>query len=114
MDGGRISALVSGRFGAVWQRNGKVFISRGEGAEMNLGKGKQPVAVHTGNAPPMVIRQQGADLVSLASLHGSEPLKHASDARFPSVVALPGGKDVLLAYERGAAKGASSVTVERL
>ncbi len=114
MDGGRILALGGGQFGAVWQRNGEVFISRGEGAEMNLGKGKQPVAVHTGNAPPMVIWQQGADLVSLASLHGSEPVKQASDARFPSIVALPGGKGVLVAYERGPAKGATTVTVERL
>ena len=114
MDGGRILALGGGHFGAVWQRNGEVFISRGEGTEVNLGKGKQPVAVHTGNAPPTVIWQQGADLVSLASLHGSEPVKHVSDGRFPSVVALPGGKGVLLAYERGPAKGATTVTVERL
>ncbi len=114
MDGGRILALGGGHFGAVWQRNGEVFISRSEGAEMSLGKGKQPVAIHTGSAPPLVFWQQGADLVSLASLHGSEPVKHASDARFPSAVALPGGKGIVLAYERGPTKGATTVTVERL
>lgn len=114
MDGGRILALGRGHFGAVWMRNGEVFISRGESSEFNLGKGKQPVAVHTGNAPPMVIWQQGADLVTLASLHGAEPVKHATDARFPSVIALPNGKGVLLAYERGPAKGATTVAIERL
>jgi hypothetical protein len=41
-------------------------------------------------------------------------MKHASDARFPSVVALPGSKGAVLAYERGVAKGATSVMVERL
>lgn len=80
MDGGEIVALGGGNFGAVWQRNGEVFISRGEGAEMNLGKGKQPVAIHTGNRPPLVIWQLGADLMALHNPHGSDPVKHASDA----------------------------------
>lgn len=113
MDGGKILALGGGHFGAVWMRNGEVFISRGDSPEINLGQGKQPVAVHTGNAPPMVFWQKGADLVALHSLHGAEPVKQASDARFPSIVALPGGKGVLLAYERGA-KDATSVAVDRL
>lgn len=103
MDGGEIVAMGGGNFGAVWQRNGEVFISRGEGSEINLGQGKQPVAVHTGDGPPMVIWQQGTDLVALHSLHGSEPVKHASDARFASVVALPRGKGAVLAYEQGLA-----------
>jgi hypothetical protein len=114
MDGGEILALGGGHFGAVFQRNGEVFIARGEGSEMNLGKGKQPVAVHTSRAPPMVFWQQGIDLVVLESLHGSEPVKRATDARFPSVVALPGGKGVVLAYERGPARGATLITIERL
>lgn len=113
MDGGKILALGGGHFGAVWMRNGEVFISRGDSPEINLGKGKHPVAVHTGSAPPMVFWQQGADLVALHNLHGTEPVKQASDARFPSIVALPGGKGVLLAYERGA-KDATSVAVDRL
>lgn len=113
MDGGRIVALGRGHFGAVWQRNGEIFLSRGESAEMTIGKGKQPVAVHTPNGPPIVVWQQGVDLVVLQNPHGSEPVRHASDARFPSVVALPNGKGVLLAYERGA-KGATSVAIDRL
>jgi hypothetical protein len=114
MDGGQMLAIGSGQFGAVFQRNGEVFIARGEGTEMNLGKGKQPVAVHTGRAPLLVVWQQGADLVTLQSLHGSEPVKHATDARFPSMVGLPDGRGILLAYERGPARGATSVAVERL
>jgi len=113
MDGGEILALGGGNFGAVWMRHGEVFISRGDSPEINLGKGKQPVAVNTGRAPPMVFWQQGADLVALHNLNGSVPMKQASGARFPSVVALSGGKGVLLAYERGA-KEATSVVVDRL
>jgi hypothetical protein len=114
MDGGRIVALGGGNFGAVWQRAGEVFISRAGSAEMSLGKGTQPVAVHATGGEAFVIWQQGADLVSLRGLHGSEPVKHASDARFPSLVALPDGKGALLACERVPAKGATTVTIERL
>jgi hypothetical protein len=60
-----------------------------------------------------VIWQQGTGLVVLENIHDSDPVKHASDARFPSVVAVSGGKGVLLAYEQGA-KGATSVAVDRL
>jgi hypothetical protein len=62
----------------------------------------------------MVFWQQGADLVALPNLHDSAPVKQASDARFASVVASPDGKNILLAYERGPARGATSVAVERL
>lgn len=114
MDGGRIVALGGGRFGAVWQRNGEVFLSGGQGPEITLGKGKQPVAVRTTrDGPPVVVWQQGNDLVSRKAVTGSQPVTLASEARFPSLVALPGGKGVLLAFEHGA-KGATSVVVERL
>ena len=113
MDGGRIVVLGGGKFGAVWQRNGDVFISRAEGAEVSLGKGRQPVAVHSANGPPMVIWQQGLELVAFGNPHDAKPVTCASDGRFPAVVALPGGQGVLLAYEHGA-KGATSVAVERL
>lgn len=113
MDGGGIVALGGGDFGAVFQRNGEVFISRG-GDETNLGRGKQPVAVHSGNARPKIVWQQGTDLVALKGLSGAAPAKLADEARFPSVVALPGGRGVLLAYERGPAKGATSIAIERL
>ena len=46
MDGGRIVTLGGGDFGAVRQRAAEAFIRRAEGAEMSLGKGKQPVAIH--------------------------------------------------------------------
>jgi hypothetical protein len=114
MDGGRIIALGGGKFGAVWQRAGEIFICRGEGPEMNLGPGKQPVAVHPGDRPPLVVWQQGSDLVAWRGLHGSEPVKLAADARFPSLVALPGAQGAVLAFERGAAKGPTSVAIERL
>ena len=114
MDGGQILALGAGRFGAVFQRNGEVFLARGEGPELKLGAGKQPVAVQAGNATPVVIWQQGTDLVKLAGLDSAAPTKLASEARFPSVVALPGGEGVLLAYERGPSRGPTSVVVERL
>lgn len=113
MDGGQILALGGGRFGAVFQRNGEVFLARGEGPEMKLGAGKQPVAVQDGNAAPVVIWQQGSDLVRLEVRDGAAPVKVATEARFPSVVALPSGTGLLLAYERGPARAATSVVIER-
>jgi len=114
MDGGRIVALGDGKFGAVWQRAGEVFVTLGDAAEVSLGQGKQPVAVKVGLAEPVIVWQQGADLVSTRGSRGGEQIKHAADARFPSLIALPNGKGVLLAYERGPAKGATTVTIERL
>lgn len=114
MDGGRIVALGDGKFGAVWQRAGEVFMTWGDTAEVSLGQGKQPVAVKLGSADPLIVWQQGAELVSTRGIRGGEKIKHATDARFPSLIALPDGKGVLLAYERGPAKGATTVTIERL
>jgi hypothetical protein len=111
-DGGEIVALGGGKFGAVWQREGEVFAFRSDGAETRLGQGKQPVAV-AGNGQMLVVWQQGTDLMAVRDLRGSAPAKHASDARFPAVVPLPGGKGTLLAYESGPARG-GSVIVERL
>ena len=113
MDGGGILPLGKGQFGAVWQRNGEVFLTRGDVAEVKLGQGKQPVAIPAGNGAPLVFWQQGAELVSLRSSSNSEVMRLATEGRFPSVVALPGGRGILLAYEHGA-KGATSVTVQRL
>ena len=113
MDGGNLVALGGGKFGAVWQRAGDVFMNGPEGAEIRLGKGKQPVAVQIG-AEPVGVWQQGTDLVSTRGLTGGEPLSQARDARFPSLVSLPNGTGALLAYERGPAKGATTVTIERL
>ena len=113
MDGGRIFALGKGQFGAVWQRNGEVFLTRPGSAEMKIGEGKQPVVLPTGNGANVVFWQRGAELVSSRNPAGSEVTKLASDGRFPSVVTLPAGQGVLLAYEHGA-KNAPAVTIERL
>lgn len=114
MDGGEIVALGGGKFGAVWQRNGEVFLSGSEGAETILGPGKQPVAVSTGAAAPTVVWQQGTDLVTSSAVRGATPGKHAADARFPALVALPRGQGLLLAYESGPPKGVTTVVLERL
>lgn len=113
MDGGRIVALGGGAFGAVWTRNGEVYFSRREGAETKLGQGKQPVAVLARDGRPLVVWQQGAGLVSSEGNPGSTPTARAADARFPSVLTVPGDRGVLLAYERGE-KAATSIVVERL
>ncbi len=113
MDGGRIVALGEGKFGAVWQRAGEVFLTGTDGAETLLGKGKQPVAVAR-DGQTFVFWQQGADLVSARDLRGTAPTKYAGDARFPSLVALPSGQGAVIACEVGPAKGPTTVTVERL
>ena len=112
MDGGRILAFGDGQFGAVWQRNGEIFLTRGDGPEITLGKGKQPVAVHPRDGALTVFWQQGADLVGLTDIEKPVAVKQVSDARFPSVAALPGGKGMLVAYERGP-KDAPTIAVER-
>ncbi len=110
-DGGTIVAFGNGKFGAVWQRAGEVFMIR-EGAEISLGKGKQPVAVGD-NKGALVVWQDGTDIVSLHEAGGAKPAKRASGGRFPSMIALPDGKGAVVAYEQGA-PGSASVAVERL
>lgn len=114
MDGGGIVAFGGGDFGAVWQRAGEVFMTRGNGAELSLGKGKQPVAVRANRDEVIAFWQQGTDLVSLRGPNGGEGQKHAGDARFPSLIALPSGNGTILAYERGSGKSGITVVVERL
>jgi hypothetical protein len=113
MDGGRIVALGDGKFGSVWQRAGEIFFAPANGAEISLGKGKQPVAIGRG-AETFIFWQDGADLVSIRK-PGDRPTKHAGEARFASAVVLPGGKAVLLAYEQGPAKEKQpGIVIERL
>lgn len=96
MDGGDIVARDDGAFDTVWQRAGEVFLQSGSAPELRLASGKQPVAVG-----PLVVWQKGSDLwfVQRSSIN-AEPALLASGARFPSLVALPGG-GVVLAYEHG-------------
>lgn len=112
MDGGRILAAGGGKFWSVWQRAGEVFLARAEGAEISLGQGKQPIAVSSGGET-FVFWQQGTDLVSVRDSRGVKPVKHASDARFATAVALNDGKGAVLAYEQGTAKE-PRVVIERL
>lgn len=112
MDGGRVVALGNGRFASVWQRAGEVFFAPGDGTEIDLGPGKQPVAL-VRNGETLVFWQQGADLVSTLAPAGISPAKYAAAARFPVLVPTVAGH-ALLAYEQGPAKGATTVIVERL
>ncbi|MEN9637388.1 MAG: hypothetical protein RL077_5792 [Verrucomicrobiota bacterium] len=114
MDGGKIVAVGDGKFGSVWQRAGEVFFAPAGGAEVLLGKGKQPVAVARG-AEMFVLWQQGNDLVSTTGVGKGEPTKRAADARFAVVVNLPGNRGTVLAYEQGPAKEKQpGIVVERL
>lgn len=114
MDGGRPVALGRGEFGAVFQRGGEIFLARASGPETRLGTGKQPVALQPAAGDLLVAWQQGADLVSARGTSAATPRTHATDARFPSLVLLADGRTALLAYERGPAKGATTVAIERL
>jgi len=112
MDGGRIIALGGGKFAAVWQRAGEVFYSPAEGAEVSLGKGKQPVALSRGTGLQL-FWQQGTDLVSSRHPASGIPVTIGSDARFPVVVSTWRNEGALLAYERGPMKE-PVVIVQRL
>ena len=112
MDGGGLVPLGRGEFATVWQRAGEVFYCPADGAEISLGKGKQPVAIfHQGQ--PLLFWQQGPDLVSARLSGRTVPVTHAPGARFAVLASLANGGGTLLAYEQGPAKGAS-VVVERL
>lgn len=110
-DGGTLVGLGDGKFGAVWQRSGEVFLTRDQDAEFKLGKGRQPAV--TNGAAPLVIWNDGTDLVVMRDLRGAQPTQRVGDARFPCVVALPDGRGAVVAYERGP-RGSTSIAVERL
>lgn len=108
-DGGTIVALGGGKFGAVWQRAGEVFLVRADGPEVSLGKGRQPAAAASDKGP-VVIWNDGTQLVSVVGTTNTQTSKKITEGRFPSLAALPDGKGAVIAYEQGA-KG---IAVERL
>lgn len=113
MDGGAIVVFGDGKFGAVWQRSGDVFFLGEAGAsEINLGKGRQPVAVLNPEMP-VVIWSEGANLVVVSGTSGGPPVGRIAGARFPSVVGVPGGRGVVVAYERSA-QSTTSIGIELL
>ncbi len=103
MDGGSILPLGAGRFASVWQRAGDVFFSPVGGPEIKLGAGKQPVAFLR-DGQPIVVWQQGPDLVSQRPTADAAPATLARQARFPSLAPLPDNRGAVLAYEQGPAK----------
>lgn len=113
MDGGKIVALGAGKFASVWQRAGEVFFTPANGPEIQLGKGKQPVAVVNGTGP-LILWQEGTDLV-LTRAPGATPTKLASDARFAVLVSMGDRRGTLVAYEQGLTKEKQpGVVIERL
>jgi hypothetical protein len=112
MDGGRILAVDAGNFATVWQRAGEVFFCSTTGAEINLGQGKQPVAMVC-DGEPIILWQQGTQLVSTRVSSNKGPTKHADDGRFPVLVPLKNGRGAILAYEYGPPKE-PSVAIERI
>ena len=115
MDGGKIVALGGGKFAAVWQRAGEVYLTPAGGpAEILIGRGKQPLAVVRGNET-RVFWQEGNDLVSVRNPGQGVPAKYAGDARFAVVVPLPADRGTVLAYEQGPAKHKQpGIVIERL
>ena len=111
-DGGTIVALGGGKFGAVWQRSGEVFVIGTDNKETKLGSGRQAVAVD-GEGQTLVVWSDGSDLKAVRDLRRPEPTKVAAEARFPIVATLPGGKGAVLAYERST-KGVNAIAIERL
>lgn len=111
-DGGTLVALGGGKFGAVWQRSGEVFVIGADNKETKLGSGRQPVAIG-GAGQTVVVWNDGSGLVAVRDLHRPEPTKLAAEARFPIVVSLPDGKGAMLAYERST-KGVNAIAIERL
>lgn len=112
MDGGRLLALGHGRFGAVWQRQGNIYLSRDAGTEELLGPGKQPVAVVQRNGELEAVWQHNTDLVTWNSRLGPAPSRSIGGGRAPVLVSLPRGPGLLLAYEQGPREN-PAVVIER-
>ena len=99
MDGGTMFTQGDD-FSTVWQRDGAVFLARPGASEMKLSAGTQPVAASTARGS-IAIWQQGADLWSAALNEKPSPTLFAKNGRFPSILSVPGGNRVIVAYERG-------------
>ena len=116
MDGGDILPLALGQFASVWQRDGEIFFQAPTGPERSIARGKQPVATPLATGT-LLLWQQGTDLwstkLSTANVPAAATL-HATAARYPVLLALPGGRGTLVAYEKGPTKGPVAVVVERL
>lgn len=112
MDGGRIALLGQGKFGAVWMRDGDVFLSDMDAKEIRLGRGRHPVVASTSTGP-LVVWNDGTNLVYVRDVRLPLRKQLATDARFSSIVSLPDDAGVLVAYEK-AGKGESVVIVDRL
>ncbi|QYM78838.1 glycoside hydrolase [Horticoccus luteus] len=110
MDGGRIVAYGHGRFGSVWQRAGEIYFTADSGSEVLLGRGKQPVAVVC-DGKVFACWQDGPNLVT-AQLGQGAAAKHASNAKFATALALPGG-GLLVAYEQAAETNPPGIVIER-
>lgn len=112
MDGGRIVTFGGGKFGAIFQRAGDIFFVDDSGAEIPLGRGKQPVALREANLP-LAVWQDGTNLVSTTKW-GRSPGTRATNARF-AVLLRPPGKHYLIAYEQGeSARRPAGIVIERL
>ncbi len=101
MDGGAVIPAADG-FAAAWQRDDSVYVSAPALAELPLGSGKQPVIAPLGSGQ-LVLWQRGADLWSAHLPSAPQPRLRLANARFPSLVQLPGGTRAVLACEQGPA-----------
>jgi hypothetical protein len=99
MDGGALFN-EGDAFATIWQRSGAVFLARPGRPEQKIAAGLQPVAAAVAGRS-IAVWQQGADLWSSSLAAGAAPALLAPGARFPAVLALPDGKRILVAYERG-------------
>jgi hypothetical protein len=99
MDGGAIFS-EGDAFATIWQRSGSVFLARPGRPEQKLAAGLQPVAAAVAGRS-IAVWQQGADLWSSSLADGATSALLAAGARFPAVLALPDGKRIIVAYERG-------------
>jgi hypothetical protein len=98
MDGGAVAVDAGGNPISVWRREGDVFLSTGANPEQRLGVGRQPILTATPRGP-VLAWTEGKALKVRAPGQADAPVLD-SDAAYPSMVALKGGR-VVLAWEQG-------------
>lgn len=100
MDGGALQVGADGQPLTIWRREGEVFLSTGPNMEQRIGAGRHPILVTTPRGPALAWTE-GMQLKVLAPGQ-KDATMIASDAAYPSMVALSGGA-VVLAWEQGGA-----------
>lgn len=100
MDGGGLQISANGKPLTIWRREGDVFLSAGPNLEQRIGAGRHPILATTPRGSALAWTE-GKQL-KVVPPGQNDARTFASDAAYPSIVALSNGA-VVLAWEQAGA-----------